>query len=62
MPDDYDARVRSSSMHAADSDCFRLDDCLYTPDEAMDYLRGYCGFSTEEAAEYLSELPIITVE
>ena len=62
MPDDYDARVRSSSMHAADSDCFRLEDCLYTPDKALEYLRDYYRLSSADAAEYLCRLPVITVE
>jgi hypothetical protein len=52
-----DARVRFADRHPADSDFFRLDDCLCTPDDAMEHLLNF-GLSGIEAQEYLNSLEV----
>lgn len=54
-----DARIRFEDLHPADSDFFRLEGCLCTPDEARETLRN-AGYSAEETSEYLNSLPIET--
>jgi hypothetical protein len=55
-----DARIRVSDAHPADSDYFRLEHMLLTPDDARSFLRD-AGFSWAEAQEYLTLLSMEVV-
>lgn len=57
MPSLIDARVHLAN-DPRESDYFRLDDTLYTPDDAMAQLR-YWGFTPDAARDYLNSLPMV---